>query len=227
MRYFGTPDISQILHSNIKIRLLRINPWSIVNSLTSASRSSVHLFPPANKCHEKLTNWLFSGWLFNTWKPFVAALTPTLRATTSPPCWRTRQSCNEDSSKIWEECSANRLLYIIDCEPVSIVHYTRPGTCINRQLHKAWIKRPTPNYLAAQCHVNWPALYPESSFKIMDPVYQRPSPKIFKRIFVATLGQGAEAVDHPQQWRVHVRGGHSSWQNIVCVRVSQRDPQLY
>ena len=25
--------------------------------------------------------------------------------------------------------------FIIDQEPVSIVHYTRPGTCINRPLH--------------------------------------------------------------------------------------------
>ena len=51
--------------------------------------------------------------------------------------------------------------FIIGWEPVSIVHYTRPGSSI---------KRPTPNYLATQRHVNWPVIYPKSSYKIMDPV---------------------------------------------------------
>ena len=30
--------------------------------------------------------------------------------------------------------------FIMGREPVSIVHYTRPGTCINRPLHLAWIQ---------------------------------------------------------------------------------------
>ena len=62
-------------------------------------------------------------------------------------------------------------------EPVSIVHYTRPGSSI---------KRPTPNYLATQRHVNWPVVYPESSYKIMDPV-SAALPQNLRRIFIATL----------------------------------------
>ena len=46
-------------------------------------------------------------------------------------------------------------------DPVSIVHYTRPGSSI---------KRPSPNYFATQPHVNWPVVYPKSNYKIMDPV---------------------------------------------------------
>ena len=30
--------------------------------------------------------------------------------------------------------------FIMGREPVSIVHYTRPGTCINHSLHEAWIQ---------------------------------------------------------------------------------------
>ena len=41
----------------------------------------------------------------------------------------TRQSYNEDFG------GALNKVFIIGLEPVSIVHYTRPGTCINRQLH--------------------------------------------------------------------------------------------
>merc|ERR1719245_112013 len=61
-------------------------------------------------------------------------------------------------------------------EPVSSVHYTRPGTSI---------KQPTPNYLATQRHVNWPVIYPKSSYKIMDPV-SAALPQNLRRIFVAT-----------------------------------------
>ena len=62
-------------------------------------------------------------------------------------------------------------------EPVSIVHYTRPGSSI---------KRPTPNSLATQRHVNWPVVYPKSSYKIMDPV-SAALPQNLRRIFIATL----------------------------------------
>ena len=51
--------------------------------------------------------------------------------------------------------------FIIVREPVSIVHYTRPGSSI---------KWPTLNYLATQCHVNWPVVQPKSSYKNMDPI---------------------------------------------------------
>ena len=67
--------------------------------------------------------------------------------------------------------------FIIVREPVSIVHYTRPGSSI---------KWPTLNYLATQCHVNWPVVYPKSSYKIMDPVSVALPPNL-RRIFVATL----------------------------------------
>ena len=57
-------------------------------------------------------------------------------------------------------------------EPVSIIHFTRLGSSI---------KWPTPNKLATQRHVNWPVVYPESSNKIINPLYyQRPSPIIFE-----------------------------------------------
>jgi len=51
--------------------------------------------------------------------------------------------------------------FIIGHEPVSIIHYTRLGSSI---------KGPTQNHEATQCHVNWPVVYFESSYKIMDPV---------------------------------------------------------
>ena len=62
-------------------------------------------------------------------------------------------------------------------EPLSIAHYTRPGSSI---------KRPTQNYLAAQRHVNWPVVYPVSSYKIMDPVSAALHQNL-RRFFVATL----------------------------------------
>ena len=62
-------------------------------------------------------------------------------------------------------------------EPVSSVHYTQPGSTI---------KRPTPNYLATQCHVNKPVVYPKSSYKIMDPG-PAALPQNLRKIFVATL----------------------------------------
>ena len=37
------------------------------------------------------------------------------------------------SSKILEERSVKR--FVIGWDPLSMVHYTRPGTCINRPLH--------------------------------------------------------------------------------------------
>ena len=40
--------------------------------------------------------------------------------------------------------------------------------------------------LATQRHVNWPAVHPESSYKIIDPVSVAP-PQNLRRIFVATL----------------------------------------
>ena len=67
--------------------------------------------------------------------------------------------------------------FIMGWEPVSIVHYTRPGSSI---------KRPTPNYLATQRHVNWHVIYPKSSYKIMDPVSAALNENL-RRIFVATL----------------------------------------
>ena len=59
-------------------------------------------------------------------------------------------------------------------EPVSIIHYTRPGSSI---------KLPNPNLLAIQRHLNWPIVYPKSSYRIMDPVQcQQPSPKSSKKL---------------------------------------------
>ena len=90
------------------------------------------------------------------------------------------------SSKVLEKRSLWSLLKVgnlyqasttLGLEPVSIVHYTRPGSSI---------KRPTPNYLATQRHVNWPVVYPKSSYKIMDPV-SAALPQNLRRIFVATL----------------------------------------
>ena len=90
------------------------------------------------------------------------------------------------SLKVLEKRSLKSLLKVrnlyqlsttLGLEPVSIVHYTRPGSSI---------KRPTPNYLATQCHVNWPVVYPKSSYKIMDPV-SAALPQNLRRIFVATL----------------------------------------
>ena len=42
-----------------------------------------------------------------------------------------------------------------------IIQYTRPGSII---------KQPTPNKEATLCQVNWPVVYPKSSYNIMDPV---------------------------------------------------------
>ena len=46
----------------------------------------------------------------------------------------TQQSCNGDFGE------ALFKQFIMDLEPVSIVHYTMPGTCINHPLHRAWIQ---------------------------------------------------------------------------------------
>ena len=53
------------------------------------------------------------------------------------------------------------------------------------------IKQPTQIKLAAQYHVNWSVIYPESSYKIMDPVLVALSQNI-QRIFVATLMRSFE-----------------------------------
>ena len=83
------------------------------------------------------------------------------------------------SSKILEERSTKHLLEFgnlyqlfttLGLEPVSIIHYTRPGSSI---------KRPTPNLLATQCHLNWPVVYPKVATKSLIQ-YQRPSLKIFE-----------------------------------------------
>ena len=42
--------------------------------------------------------------------------------------------------------------------------------------------------ISSECHVNWPVIYPESSYKIIDPV-SAALPKNLRRIFVATLVQ--------------------------------------
>ena len=65
-------------------------------------------------------------------------------------------------------------LTTLGLEPVSIMHYTRPGSSIK------------PKKLATQCHGNWPVIYPESSYKIIDPV-SAALPQNLRRIFVATL----------------------------------------
>ena len=53
------------------------------------------------------------------------------------------------SSKVFDKCSLKSFLWVgnlyqssttLGLEPVSIIHYTRPGTCINCPLHYAWIK---------------------------------------------------------------------------------------
>ena len=56
--------------------------------------------------------------------------------------------CSRVATKIFEDFGGvlNKA-FIRDQEPVSIVHYTRPGSCI---------KQPTQNYEAALRHVNWP-----------------------------------------------------------------------
>ena len=65
-------------------------------------------------------------------------------------------------------------------EPVSIIHYTWPESSI---------KRPTPNSLAPQRHVNWPVIYLESSYKIMDlvsaalPQYLRCNSGMYMQLF--------------------------------------------
>ena len=74
--------------------------------------------------------------------------------------YQPKQSCNEDLRRLWR--SPLQSIYYGQ-EPVSIVHYTRPRTCINRPLHLAWIQ-----YQAAQpklisytmpcklaCHLPW------------------------------------------------------------------------
>ena len=68
------------------------------------------------------------------------------------------------ATKIFEDALFKK--FIMGREPVSINHYTRPGSSI---------KRPTPNWLATQCHVNWPKVATKSWIQ-----YQRPSPKIFE-----------------------------------------------
>ena len=79
-------------------------------------------------------------------------------------------------------------------EPVSIIHYTRSGSSI-------------PNYLATQRHVNWPVVYPESSYKIMD----------LRRIFVATLVSWLS-----RTWRSLKRGEYSCrWRYFLVTEALQ------
>ena len=127
------------------------------------------------------------------------------------------QHCSSElqrrSSKVLEKRSLWSLLKVgnlyqasttLGLEPVSIVHYTWPGSSI---------KRPTPNQLATQCHVNWPVVYLQSSYKIMDPVSVA-CPQNLQRIFVATL---------ELRWGSYVftRGSlchyNSCTKNFVCV----------
>ena len=81
------------------------------------------------------------------------------------------------ATRIFEGFEKHSLKFILCQEPVSTVDYTRPGSSI---------EQPTPNKLATQHHVNWPDIYPESSYKIMDPV-SAARPQDLRRIFVATL----------------------------------------
>jgi len=52
----------------------------------------------------------------------------------------------------------HQLSTTLGLESVSIIHNTRQ------------YQAAQPNYKATQCHVNWPVVYFESSYKIMDPV---------------------------------------------------------
>ena len=63
--------------------------------------------------------------------------------------------------------------FIIARKPVSIVLYTRPGTCINRPLHWAWIQyqaaHPERRGYTTPCKLA--CFYPKSSSKISLPLY--------------------------------------------------------
>ena len=92
---------------------------------------------------------------------------------------------------------------MIGQEHLSVVHYTRPGSCI---------ERPSLKWLATQCHVNWRVVNPKSSNKIMDPVSSGFFP--LRRFFVATLNfQGA--------WL----RPRANWQNIwrISYKILQLD----
>ena len=88
---------------------------------------------------------------------------------------------------------------ILGLEPVSIIHYTRPGSSI---------KQPTQNYLATQRHVNWPVIYPKSSCKIIDSILVA-LPQNHRRIFVATLIQ----IIPPNS--VHAQKGQKNCSSII------------
>ena len=90
------------------------------------------------------------------------------------------QELQRRSSKILEEQSVKSLLLVgnlhqssttLGLELVSIVNYTRSGSSI---------KRPTPNYLATQQHVNWSVFTPKVAKKPRNK-YQRPSFPIFEK----------------------------------------------
>ena len=73
--------------------------------------------------------------------------------------------------------------YLIGREPVSLVHYIKPGSS------NKW---PTLNYLASQCHVNWGVVYLDSSYKNIEPV-SAAFPQNLRRIFVAALALSGSA----------------------------------
>ena len=78
---------------------------------------------PANFWHSEISSRPVSSLLF--WCLFKRRREPV-------SC--SRQSCNEDLRRFW------RKEFIVGWKPVLIVHYTRPGTFINRPLHWAWIQ---------------------------------------------------------------------------------------
>ena len=57
-----------------------------------------------------------------------------------------KQSCNKDLRRFWRRVYDRLGTYIYQTtitlgqEPLSIIHYTRPGTCIICPLHWAWIQ---------------------------------------------------------------------------------------
>ena len=93
--------------------------------------------------------------------------------------------------KILEERSVKSLLQVgnlyqpfttLGQEPVSMVHYTRPGTCINHPLHQAWIQYQVvhPKLISSTMPCKLACCLPRKYLQNHGSSISGPSPKIFE-----------------------------------------------
>ena len=151
-RHSASPGVSVIV-------TLGLVTWTRVKVMSDTRVSVAATWPTCHQCirvygwHQSPSTRTGTRSRWSNWSQSNTGTNTNIRM------WYSRSELQRRSSKVLERLCKDFL--IVGWETVLIVHYTRPGSSI---------KQPTPNCFTTQRHVNWPVVYPKSSYKIMDPV---------------------------------------------------------